>query len=377
MNSTLLTCFLALVSVGGCVPDVLVNAPDMGPDMGDPTALDPKSIFEAQAKPDLVAFCQGCHAIKQDTVQPFLARMMEYDSITGYGAGKLVTKNADDSILLQKGQHNGPALTSGQYNDVHAWLEVEAATRTGLNMNSPATPTAALGPGTFYINLEKLTGDPQSTLTFTVDERDNGAIYSVHDILITAGPFTGIHVKHPIFLLFSRMGAQKDKADSLSALDVTIMPGMTAKLDTVILTQVPRFARVAVAFEIIAPFTPDPTKVAKCKAFDVFSATVMPTLAAPCAAICHGDGAQNSAAASAQGAFNMTAASATDAIKLNRFCLQALSRVKLTDAAHSVIVLQPTPPEQGGTQNHPYKLKDAATLSAFTKAITDWAAKEK
>lgn len=372
----LAACALVLGFVG-CVPDVLTTTPDMGADGGDPTALDPKSIFEAQAKPDLVASCQGCHALKQDIVDIFLARGSEYESITSYGMGKFITPNPDDSILLQKGQHTGPALTSGQYDDVHAWLEVEAATRTGLNMSSPATPSVAMGPGAFFISLEKLTGDPLSKLSFTVALKDNGATFDINNISLTTGPFTGLHVKHPIFLLFSLMGAQKDKGDSLSSVDVMVPASSSVDLGRVFLTQVPRFARMAMAFEAIDKVNPDPTKMVSCKAFDLFSSTVLPTLASPCAAVCHGTGAKNSAAASAMGAFDMTPAATMDMSKLGLFCLEALSRVQVTNPTQSVLVLQPTPPAMGGTPNHPYKLSDPAILTAFTTAVSNWAAKEK
>jgi hypothetical protein len=364
-----------------CVPGVLPEMPDMASGNGvDPLALDPKSIFEATAQPDLVQSCQGCHANPQGIVMPFLARGMEYASITGYGGGEFLTANPADSLLLQKGQHEGPALTSGQYNDINAWLCVEAATRTGLGMDSPATPSVAVGPGDFFISLEKLTGDPLSKITFTVALRNGGTTYDISNIQIIAGPFTGIHVKHPIFLFISRSGVEADPGDSLSDVEVILMPSTSVNLGAVLLPEVPRVARLAVAFQAIDKVNPAPANSISCKDFTLFNTTVRPLLASPCSMLCHGPSGTNTTyQATAAAAFDMSPAQSSDTnmSNLQLLCLETLSRVNLSTPTDSVLILQPTPAAQGGTTNHPFKLTEPTLLTAFTKAVTAWAAKEK
>lgn len=367
---------LGLALISGPAGCKLETIPEVKEDMGleDPP-LDPRSIFEMQARPDLVANCQGCHRIQQDTTKPFLEEGKEYESITAYEEQRFLTTDPDQSILLTKGMHMGPALTSQQYDHVRAWLAVEAAVRGNKAMPALTTPSVAMRPGEFFISLEGLVKDPLAKLTFKVEAREAGT-FRVTDIALSAGPLGGIRIKNPVFLLFSTGGVRRDRADTLSGLELTVTASQRMPLvaGSVLLTRVPMPARIAMAFEIISAVDPKPIETLKCKSFDAFNSSVRPVLQAPCGTICHAMGATDPRAAQALGAFDMTLARSQVAAEQQLFCVRSLSRVNLADPAKSVLVLQATPPEQGGTSNHPYKLSSYMT---FTQAVQKWAAGEK
>ncbi|MDW8281788.1 MAG: hypothetical protein RMK29_08765 [Myxococcales bacterium] len=337
--------------------------------------LDPRTLFETQARPELALSCQGCHSREQDTVKPFLVEGREYESIVAYEMGRFLTPRPEQSILLTKGVHMGPALTEGQYQKVLAWLQVEVATRGVSAASSPSTPSVAVRAGDFYISLEGLVGDPLSKITFKLEPRQAG-IYRLSELRISAGPVTGIKIKNPILILYSINGARRDPADSLSGVELTLQPQQSATLGTgtVLLTNVPQNARLGLAFQIISQVNPKPLEMFQCKDFALFDARVRPTLQAPCSTLCHGMGAADPRAAQAFGAFDMTQARSTDPAVLRQFCLRTLGRVNLADPARSVLILQATPAEAGGTTNHPYKLPQHMT---FAQNVVQWAAAEK
>lgn len=72
-------------------------------------------------------------------------------------------------------------------------------------------------------------------------------------------------------------------------------------------------------------------------------------------------------------AFDMSDASSSDTYVLDKFCQSTLNRVNLSIPLQSVLILQPTPPAQGGTANHPFKIADSAVLAGFRDAVVAWA----
>ena len=360
--------------LAGCPPPP-VALPDGGDEV-DP-GLDPQGLFETTVKPILVnAGCQGCHAIQQMTVAPFLVPDDEYNSITKYNMGSFLTTVANQSLLLNKGAHQGPALTSEQKTPILAWLEGEALTR-GAGGNSPTTPTVAIRAGDFYINLQSLVDDPLAKITFTLSAFGTRS-YRVTNLQLTAGPESAIHVKHPRFIIFSATGATADPSDALSTVEMTTPgPSTTVTLSNgLLLDNLPAStARLALAFQTVektGPMGMPPT----CKNYDVFKASVKNRLAA-CSTQCHSATALDTSRRSqATGAFNMAAANGTVEADIQQLCIYALGRLNLTDLSKSVLLLQPEPQTLGGTPNHPYKFSDTA-FPAYSMDVTTWGNGEK
>lgn len=354
----------------GCTPPVI--PPDEMSMLEDP-ALDPRSLFENNVKPVMEATC-SCHAVMQDSIAPFLKPGEEYSSVTTYASGKFLTAMADQSLLLNKGPHQGPAFADEAKTKVLAWLQGEVLSRGSAN-STPTTPTVALRTGEFYISLDSLVQDPLAKITFTLSAFGNG--YKVSNLMLTAGATSGIHVKHPRFIIFSATSAAPESSDALSTVDTSAMnPNSSVTLGTgsLLLNGLPAStARLAMAFEQIdkvGPIGPPPM----CKNFAGFKATVKDRLAT-CAALCHSPQGTDPRKGGAQG-FNMAAALGSDDTALGQLCVYALGRINLTNIAGSILLLQPKPAASGGTQNHPYKLTDQ-TFPPYDTDVTAWGNGEK
>jgi hypothetical protein len=356
----------------------------MTTDMGlqDP-ALNPQGLFETVVKPEIVPTCEGCHQTTQtsgtETVSPFLVPGNEYQSITTYNSGEFLTATASQSPLLTKGAHQGPALTTQQSSDVLAWLQGEALAR-GSASQSPTTPTVAIRTGSFYINLNSLLqtftppiSDPLANITFDMASFGGPYSYEVTNLTLTAGPATALHIKHPIFIIFSAVGAEPDPSDALSTVDVqTPTPSSSVTIGTgsVLLDDLPAStARLALAFQQInAVGQPGPPPM--CKDFGAFSPAVTNQLAT-CASICHSANGTDPRSSQAYGAFDMGAALGTDMTAMQTLCVYALGRLNLQNLSQSVLILQPEPTSMGGTSNHPYKL-DSSSFPPFQSAVMTW-----
>jgi hypothetical protein len=338
-------------------------------------ALDPQGLFTTTVLPELQASC-SCHYTQQDTVAPFLVMGSEYQSITTYASGKFITAVADQSPLLNKGAHQGPALTQSQHDKVLAWLEGEALAR-GKGSGSPTSPTVAIRTGDFFISLESLVNDPLAKITFHIDSLGPQS-YRVSSLKLTAGPTGDVHIKHPRFVIFSAVGATPDSSDALSTVDQTIPANMTATIGsgTLLLSNLPATtARLALAFEIIALVNPNPNANPMCKNYPAFNPAVKNRLAT-CAAICHSPTGTDSRKSQATGAFNMAAALGNVDADIQTLCLYTLARLNLTNLPQSVLILQPEPQTMGGTANHPYKL-DSTSFPPFQTDVTTWGMGEK
>jgi len=367
-GGALLTLALAPSCGGGATEDL--TQPDVSP----------TAIFETQAKPDLVQACANCHDRSQGSVDPFLATGMEYQSITGYQQGKFINVPAAvQSVLLTKGPHTGPAFTPEQYAKVQGWIEAEIVSRpsnTPGMMKSALLPTAPITPGDFNMNFgnQDPINDPQANITFTLAP-DSSSFYRVSKLTITAGPTTGIHIKHPKFYFITNTASFADPADSLGIVDLSVPANgsMTIGSGTVLLTNAPTNdpnTRIGIAFETLEKSQVQPVMVA-CKDFKDFNPALVNDLKG-CAATCHGG--RNGAATSA---YDMTLSTSTDMAKLMSFCISSLGRINKTTPNKSILLLQAIPQAQGGTPNHPFKYSLAADITRFTNEVTTWAAGEK
>lgn len=352
-------------------------------DSDDPTAqpdVHPRTLFDRNAKPELVKSCGSCHASAQGTVQAFLKQGMEYESITQYGGGSFLTTPAIQSLLLQKGKHIGPALTTTQFAKIQGWLEAELVQRpmTGTGgMKSGLLPTVAVTDGEFNMSFQAMApiNDPQANVTFTI-KRESSDIVRISGLKLIAGPSTGMRIKHPKFYFVSARTSYPDPADSLAAVDqmVPAKGSLDLQKGSLLLTNLPTGApstRLGLAFEILERANPMMVDVS-CKAFAMWNPVVKNELAT-CAGICHAPGRNNVAA----GAFDMSAAASSDMAALKQLCVYTLGRIDKENPANSILIKQVIPAGMGGTPNHPYKITDNAARMRFVDAVKAWAAGEK
>ncbi len=368
---------LALLAIGsgslaGCPPPPLEE--QMMSDGSEP-GLDPQTLFDTQVKPLVSASC-SCHYTQQGSISPFLAMESEYDAITKYGNGKFLTPVPDDSLLLLKKEHTGPAFETDQAKTVRGWLSAEAATR-GSSMSSPTTPTVPIRIGTFFMSLQALTQDPLSSITFDLSQV-SGTTYLISNLKVTAGPSGGIQLKHPRFIIFTAAGAVPESSDGLSTVDITVTAGASMPLGSgnLLLTELPASsARIAMAFQTISVVNPMMVNVA-CMNLAAFDPPVKNQLAT-CAAVCHSPSGSDPRKNQATGAFNMAAALTSDQTMIAQLCQNSKGRIDKNNPAKSILVVQPQPAASGGTPNHPYKINDSTQFTAYMNAIVTWASGEK
>src|SRR5207253_7783137 len=103
-----------------------------------------RRTFEQQVYPELELTCAFCHAAPNNPVHA--PQWMSFDAKSSYDNVEKfdgLIAWPDNSKLLLKGEHTGPALTSAQSKAVRAWLEEESK-ESGLT--PPPVPDKPSGP---------------------------------------------------------------------------------------------------------------------------------------------------------------------------------------------------------------------------------------
>lgn len=358
----------------GCAPPV-IQKPGTGNTTDSTEPLDGRGLFEYRVKSELVGSC-SCHGAGVSGFDAFLKTGSEYESVTAYRGGMMVPSSADQSPLLTKGAHAGPALTPDQHSSVKGWLDVEAVER-GQGGSSPTTPAVPFIVGDYYISLRQLTNDPLARITFSM-ELVSGRTFRLTKLALTAGPSGGVKIKHPRLVYITAGGAALEPSDALSTIDLTAEAGKTVQIGAgaILLPNVPASSSlVAFVFEVIQIVNPMPVSVA-CKAVNLFTPPVSTTLAT-CASLCHSSVGTRAEASRALRAFPMDAALKTDQTGLANLCVDALGRINVTTPASSILVQYVQPTSLGGMASHPFKLDDTTTFNNFKAAVGTWAAAEK
>jgi hypothetical protein len=192
-----------------------------------------------------------------------------------------------------------------------------------------------------------------------------GTSIELTSLKITAPATTGVHVVHPIFVIWDQnLTPTPDPVDSFSNLDETVFAGASAPLGPGTLLM-PNFASgslLSVAFSLAEPkmgATGDGGTVTGCKSLAMFTANVKPLLQAnSCTSNCH------------VGA-NPTAGLKMDATPDATLCANLLTEVNTTTPASSQLLLQPDPTKANG---HPQKVNP---FTNFQTAVTNWINAEK
>jgi hypothetical protein len=199
------------------------------PEGGDAGPSEAEILYRA-LEPTMIKTCGGtnggCHVTASafSTAPKFLAGPDSYVSIKGYPG--IVVPEVFQSIILTKGQHEGPSIANDVdfERKVEAWLNEEA-----LELQQVQLPTTDPFPVTLNadndVDLAKLemmvTGVHlkfKATLVGTSLELSN--------VRIVAPAGTAVHVKHPVFhrIAAADNSDQKDPNDSFSNSD-QVVPG--------------------------------------------------------------------------------------------------------------------------------------------------------
>jgi hypothetical protein len=309
--------------------------------------------------------CGACHST--DNEIGFLFPETDvYTRITGWPE-ILDFQTPSNSLLLTKGQHVGPPWAPDDFEVVKNWIELEAVARG--NDNTDDLPVTALFTPTMGLNNINLPGLPGSRIEFLMEPLDTGAYLS--EIRLYAGT-GGVHVVHPLFLLFVDGVLQPDPVDRFSFVDLSLEDGQNEYIGggTFVIVNFPAGSDMMIQFErlesLVGPGM-DGGVLLDCLEVDSFTTNAQPALSF-CAQECHGgNDTQATAATDMRQLLNPAGQTAA--------CGQILARINLQDPANSGLFLAPNP--DSGT-SHPYKFGDPnlpnpMTFQEFVDMMLLWA----
>ncbi len=314
-----------------------------------------RAMFEALL-PTFDTSCGGpCHQQGLTNAPPYLGGADAYTTIKTYAG--MIAPTAAQSILLTKGQHEGPPLADPLKTSLTNWLTVEAASLVASGPASTTPVTPASGANTIDLSSVGVAG---ASLTFSAAIA--GDIVTLSSLTITAPAATGVQVVYPIFYA---AGGTTTENDDLSNVDQTIAAGATATVGTglLILTGWAATDTISVTFKkLVAASASDAGLSGGCKSVATFTTNAVPAIQNNTCLNCHNTGGSGNASLDLSGLAanppNDTAA-----------CAQALARVNTANPAQSDIILAPT----GGVANHPFKTANAN----YTTMMETWISAEK
>lgn len=359
MRLSMSTLLLAAACLAGCTAGAV--AVREGDDDLSAEARAAIESFDKAVMPILSANCASCHATMANI--DFLksepdprARMMEWPD--------LVTIDAPgESLLLNKGSHEGPALTVEQSSVILEWIQLERAAaggaETAVEMD-PFQPVAGLN--SIDLGVIGLAG---STIAFRMEPLAVGMYLS--EIVLAGGP-DGAHLVHPLFVVWQDQAPEPDPIDRFAGLELSVASGQQQMVGggTAVFVDVAPDSMLSLHFELAeaASGAAGSSGPAGCAAVAAFTASAQPALSASCVS-CHGG-----ANSSATNATNMAKVNDLSAEGQAAACAQILSRVNLADPPASGIFVAPDP---GSGASHPFKFNgDPAAFAAFQSSLTQW-----
>ena len=183
-----------------------------------------RALFEALL-PSFDTACGGaCHQQGGASAPPYLGGSDPYTTIKTYQG--MIEPTAAQSILLTKGQHEGPALVDPLKTSITNWLTVEAAVAAASGPPVTAPITVASGANTVSLSSLGVTG---VSLSFSASV--SGDILTLSSLEIAAPATTGIQLTYPIFYVNGAGGTQTQN-DDLSNVSQTLAAGTSAALGT-------------------------------------------------------------------------------------------------------------------------------------------------
>jgi mono/diheme cytochrome c family protein len=380
-------CDAGLISTTGRRELTDAGAVERDATASDAGSLSAREVFERDARPLFTMRCATCHGDGGTSTAPdFLAaRPSMYDNLVGWPA--LVDRRVpDDSRVLTKGRHDGPAWTSAEAATVRTWLEAEAAEADPVE----ATPCTALrtvevGAGSLDLGVFGLRG---SAVTFAASRVSSTAMF-LSDLRIVAGE-GGVHAVHPVFVSWVAGAPHTPTLDPFAGTDFTVMPGASEDLlgtGGISLVDFPAGSQISVCFDSVDSTTGGSTgggadggvpagdggagtmpPAGGCSAVDAFTTYARPQFVRYCTS-CHA-GSRPTATA----ALDMTMMSTTSATAQATACAQVLSRVNRTSLMSSAIFVQPDP--TGPATSHDFHFDTTTARDAFKAQILLWVTME-
>lgn len=371
-----LTSFLVLTALcaPGCKSGLISVRPEGG-DAGAPSdASGPsaEAFFESRVEGMLDDRCGGCHGAGRSAPDFLRPDPDVRTTLLGYPA-LIDLDSPDDSRLVVKGEHTGPAFTTSQAADVVRWISLEAAEGTMVTPTERelATTPIAVREGFNNLPLDSL-GMPASSIIFVASRVGDGVF--LDGVQIAAGPM-GARLEHPVFVTWTEGTPHPDPVDRFAGLTLEVEPNSSASFDTgtVIITDLPEGALLSIHFAEAGPMTTPVMPGADagmggsptggCTELAAFRANAVGPLTTYCTR-CHGGG--NPAAT---GSIDMSDVDATGDAALLMGCNQILGRISPTMPSASGLFTQPDP---ASTSGHDFRFGTTRELETFRTSILAW-----
>jgi hypothetical protein len=354
---------LAAMLLGpSCTAELTASDPQR-PDFADAAPTPARRAFDATVMPKLEARCQFCHG------DPAMAPAFLVGSPDPYATIKawpslLVLDEPEQSRLLTKGDHDGPAWTDAEASDVLAWLRLEQQEALGLpaELLTAVTPVA---PGANAIDLGIL-GLPGTTVTFLAAFTEQGLELDMLEV--RAGP-EGAHVVDPSFVPYVDGGRADDLRHDLDGVDVEVAPHEASALGdgALSLAGIAAEAALAVRFALAEPApaaAPHAPSGEPCADLPAFSSAAIPPLAQHCAS-CH-DGADGPATA----ALDLSGLADPGDAAQAAVCGRVRASVDLDEPMHSALFTEVNPLL---AEAHPFRFGgDYEIFRTFRTAVLQW-----
>jgi hypothetical protein len=359
---------LALATAGCNAGTVALTMPGEGPE------TDAAAFFAARVEPLLRTRCVGCHAADR-TGPAFLVPEPDLRTSLLSWPALVDLDSPDDSRVVTKGEHSGPAWTAREAAVVEQWIALEAADHETTTPPEPALLTPPVMPVVGFNDIDLagfgLTG---GRITFLAARAASGLLLS--DITVVAGE-DGVVVTHPVFVAFVGGETLADAFDTFEGVELEVDPGTTATLGggELVLVDFPEGSSLAVHFDAIGPqtvappppSTTMPTATSGCAQVPLFTEHARPALVNRCTS-CHGGGN-----AGATSAVDMRPLLDTSEDAQRSACNEVLTRVNRADVARSMLLLASDPESSVG---HDFKFGSTAARDAFQLAVFRWLASE-
>ncbi|HEY4181640.1 MAG TPA: hypothetical protein VGM90_32575 [Kofleriaceae bacterium] len=385
------TTVAALLVLSGCTG--LIDVADPTGDDTDAAPPEPtaQELWITKALPTFqAAQCVNCHiSAPVATNYWFLAGTTADEQRATILASREVNMDTpSNSLLLNRGAHEGSALTMDQYNVLLEWLQKEQSEATigpgeVILKTTPITVQkcaqgqllAACPVNT--INLADITGAGlDGTITFKAP-LISGMLYA-NELTLNGGT-TGAYLEHMLFVAVPPANADgtpdnttepvADSIDRYDQIKFNVAAAATTPIEggTAGFSGFPDTFQVIVSFKVAGvykpggPVTADP---GACKSLATFKTSAQATMTTNCGNACH-----LGANPAAKAAMDLTGINTTDDTKIAIACAQVKSRTVLATPAMSGIFLAPTP----GNTNHPFNFGgNQANFTAFRTSVTTW-----
>jgi hypothetical protein len=236
---------IVLVLLAGCVGQISGEG-DKGLTAAQKHALD---MWTQKAQPAFVqATCTSCH----DGSMPGIGYLAGSnttdirDTILAFSPKVVSLDSPQASYVLNKGKHEGPALTVQEFTDIVTWIQAEADAQNGMGTStaiqtSPVTVNlctgGAVGSPTCQINTVDISAIanapalPGAHIDFVVQPVSNAMYFT--QLTANAGA-DGLFIEHPLFLYLPPTGTMcadgtappcPDSIDRFYNIQVDVMAG--------------------------------------------------------------------------------------------------------------------------------------------------------